>query len=364
MPNNKVRVLNVISSLNNAGTEAVVINYFRLMDKNSIQFDFMVLDEKSDYYQNELLGYGCNIYRIPNFKSNPLKNIKLRKKIIKEGKYDIVEVHSPSAERYAYCKLAKRYGSYSIFHIHNTDFRKKNFILKFFQRQVIKYSDQIVTCSQFAANTVIGRNADGIVYNAINYDRYKFIYNNRMKIRKYYGLKDTDLLIGNVGRFSTQKNHLFLLRVFNELVKKKNNVYLLLKGFGEERENIENYIKNNKLGDKVIIEENYLAEELYSSFDLYAVPSIFEGLAVTLIEAQTNGLPIVVSSNTTKEAMINKNVIFADLVEDNWLKLLSDNSIYNRIKFEYVDLVKSRYDIVTESKLREEFYLSHKMKKS
>lgn len=360
MQQRKVRILNVISSLNNAGTEAVVMNYFRPINKDKIQFDFLVLDEKSNYYVDELLNYGCNIYRIPNFKNNPLKNILKRKKIIKEGKYDVVEVHSPSAERYTYCKLAKKYGSFSIFHIHNTDFRKKNFLLRFFQRQVIKYSDQIVTCSQFAAKTVIGKEADLLVYNAISYDRYKFSNDNRKKIRNHYNLNDTDLLIGNIGRFSYQKNHIFLLRVFREIVKMKDNVYLLLKGFGDEKNILVDFIHSNKLDDKVFIDDCFLAEELYSAFDLYAVPSIFEGLAVTLIEAQTNGLPIIVSSNTTSEAKINSNVTFVDLSEEKWIKLLNDNSAYRRIKFEQTDLVRAGYDILTESKKRESFYLSLK----
>lgn len=360
MQRKKVRVLNVISSLNNAGTEAVVMNYYRPMNKENVQFDFLVLDEESDYYKEELLNYGCKIFRIPNFKKKPLKNVLKRKKIIKEGKYDVVEVHSPSAERYTYCKLANKYGSFAIFHIHNTDFRKKNFVLRFFQKQVIKYSDQIVTCSQFAANTVIGKNADLIVTNAISYDKYRFSIDNRRKIREHYNLNDTDLLIGNIGRFSHQKNHIFLLRVFKAIVEKNDNIYLLLKGFGDKKQMILDFIHSNKLDKKVFIDDCFLAEELYSAFDLYAVPSLFEGLAVTLIEAQTNGLPIIVSSNTTSEAKINTNVTFVELNEKKWSELLANESLYRRIKFEQTDLVRAGYDILTESKKRESFYLSLK----
>lgn len=354
-----IKVLNVISALNNAGTEEVVMNYYRNLDRNKIQYDFLVLDMNSNYHEKEIISYGGKVYHIPPFTKNPIVNMKLRKKIIKEGHYDYVEVHSPSAERFSYCKLGKKYGSKTIFHIHNTDYRKKNIILRFFQKKVIKYSDSIVTCSQFAAESVIGRKADFVVYNAINYDKYCYRANVRKEIRDYYNIDDKTKIIGTIGRFSTQKNHLFLLEAFSKITNKEGLI-LLLKGYGEKKKDILDFIEKENLKDYVILDEKFLASDLYNSFDLYVAPSLFEGLSVSLIEAQVNGLKLLVSDRVSTETSISKNVTYLPLDVNVWTSFFENKDIYSRVLYTKEELKKNNYDIITESRKRELFYLNNR----
>lgn len=340
-----IRVLNVISGLNNAGTEAVVMNYYRHIDRTKVQFDFLALNTDKGYYEEEILSLGGKIYKIPPLMQSPLKCLKARKKFFKTHKYDIVEVHSPSALRYAYCKLAKKYGAKKvIFHIHNYSF-KCNALIKYARAQIKKYCDEVVTCSQTAAISVMGEKADKVIYNAINFDNYVFNAQKRDEIRSRYGITDSDKVIGHVGRFSEQKNPLFLLEAFAMAYDRDAALKLVMKGFGEQEEDIKNKIKQLNIEKSVILPDStYSAAELYSAFDLFVLPSLWEGLPVVTVEAQVNGLRIVASDKITDEADISGYVLFTALDAEQWANAFLDERNYTRIPAD-TDLSASGYDI-------------------
>lgn len=353
-----IRVLNVISGLNNAGTEAVVMNYYRNMDREKIQFDFLVLDTGKGYYEEEINELGGKIYKIPAFTSSPLKNIRLRKKFFKEHKYDIVEVHSPSALRFAYCKIAKKRGAKAvIFHVHNS-IVNENFLVRYARKQLDKYCDQTVTCSDFAAICTLGKSADKVIPNAIDYEKYAFCEEIRREVRSFYNVSDDEILIGNIGRFSTQKNQSFLLKAFAEASLKNTKIKLLLDGFGELREQLSAEISELGLQDKIIMvkEAEFNVSKIYSGLDLFVMPSLYEGLAVVLIEAQANGLKIIGSTNLSKESDITDSIEFVELDKDEWVKRLADGGSYGRKSTSREEFAETGYEIKTAAAERQEEY--------
>lgn len=345
----------MISALNNAGTEAVVMNYYRHIDRSKIQFDFLVLNTEKGFYEKEITELGGKIFKIPSFRQNPIKCARQRKKFFKENKYDIVEVHSPSALRYAYCKLAKKSGAKVIFHIHSIS-NKAGFLIRYARRQIEKYCDETVTCSQEAANSVLGKNADKVVFNAIDYDKYKFNEEKRNIIREYYRISDKDCVIGHIGRYTKVKNQTFLLKVFKEIIQVTPNLRLLLKGFGDLEEEIKEFIKENGLENEVILaDDKFTVAELYNAFDLFVLPSLYEGLPVVAIEAQANGLRCVVSENVTKEMDISKENTFLELDINKWAKAINQFE-FKRLSEKFV-FSTTGYDIENAAMNRQKDYL-------
>lgn len=354
-----VKVLNVISGLNHAGTEAVVMNYYRNMDRTKIQFDFLVLNLGEGYYEDEISRLGGSIYKIPSFRQNPLKNLMAKKKFFKKHakEYDVVEVHSPSALRYAYCKLAKKYGAKKvIFHIHNSS-NQNGMLIRYSRKQLKKYCDEIVTCSQRAAETVMGEEADRIVYNAVDYSEYRYNEKTRNEIRSFYQIKEGQKVIGQIGRYSTVKNHLFSLEAFAAAVKKNTSLILLLKGFGELEAVISERIKLLGLVGKVIMTESeFEASQLYNAFDLLILPSLYEGLPMVLVEAQANGLRALVSDCVSNETNISGCVTFLELKQEKWTDAFLNEYNFTRIPSGF-DFLQTNYNLKKEAEKRQKEYL-------
>lgn len=355
-----IRVLNVISGLNKAGTEAVVMNYYRHIDRTKIQYDFLVLDSSDNfYYRKEIETLGGKIYKIPAFSNNPIKNIIARKKFFKKFHYKIVEVHSPSALRYAYCKLAKKSGAKVIFHVHNTC-KQQGILIKYARKKLQKYCDEFVTCSQYAAKSVLDKFADKVVFNAIDGTKYAYNQTLRKKIREYYGIDGKVRLIGNIGRFCDQKNQLFLLRAFAEASKIDDNLRLFLRGSGNDSE-IQAQIHGEGLESKVIVSaegsDSYQSSELYNAFDVFFLPSLYEGLPVVAVEAQANLLKIIASDTITDEIVISGGTKRIPLDIDLWVKEMLNEENFKRLSQSEFDFGKSDYNIVEQAKKRENDYL-------
>lgn len=347
-----IRLLNVISCLNNAGTEAVAMNYYRNIDRNEIQFDFLVLNEGEGYYEAEIRSLGGNIYKIPNFTSNPLKNTILKKKFFKEHKYDIVEVHAPSILRYKYCELAKKSGAKVVFHLHNSQ-KINEIIKKIAMPKLRKYCDEIVTCSQYAAIEAMGEKADNIVYNAIDFGIYKFNEEIRRDIRTRLGIDENDFVIGHIGRFSQVKNQKFLISLMKDLKPLNNDIKIVFKGFGEDEEELKNIIKEECLQESVIFATpDFKAEQLYNVFDLFVLPSLTEGLPMVAVEAQANGLYVIASDKVTDEINITGRVKRLELNKEIWVNNLLNKKEHCRIQVDLKSWQKTGYEIKSAAEQR------------
>lgn len=278
---------------------------------------------------DELNAYGTNVYYV-GYAGNKIKKQKVITdnlcRIIAENHYDIVHIHTDIAYKpYVYAKAAKKAGCPRIIiHSHATDaeepHRNVKRMMHFMTRNKLKnLATDYAACSELAFDWMfpdIDKSKAKIIYNGIDLKKFSFQEDLRNKIRKHYHISENDFVIGHVGRFSYQKNHEFLLKVFKMVHDVCPNVILMLVGDGDQRQQAEQYVKENHLENNVIftgIQKN--PAEFYQAMDLFALPSRFEGFPIVGVEAQASGLPVLFSDQITREAGINPNVDFIGIRE-------------------------------------------------
>ena len=361
-----IRILHVLGGLERGGAETMVMNLYRAIDRTQVQFDFIIHTTKHQAYYDEIIALGGKIYSFPAFDGlNYFKMKKLWKLFFKEHpEYRILHSHVRS---YAslYLPIAKKAGLRTIIHSHNTSSGKGlKALAKFLlQRRLRKCADFYFACSNAAGEWLFGKKITTmpnyiLLKNAIDVEKYKFSELSRKKVRDEFNLKDK-FIIGHVGRFHPQKNHLFLLDVFAGIHKKHPESVLMLVGTGEMLNLVKERVVDLKIDDSVIFTGSRAdVNELLSAFDVFLFPSLFEGLPVTLVEAQTAGLVSFVSDSVTKEIAMSELIRYIPINQgvEPWVEAVEKCSV-NRKDFSD-KMRKEGYDIHTTSKNLEIFYKS------
>lgn len=332
-----IKVLYFVDRMLRGGIQSLVIDWVSRFNKSKIHVDFLLLDDGKEYeLEQTLKDLGCTVYKLREiWVKTPIDFIKYKhavKDFFKEHHdYKVVHMHS-SSKNYMILKYAKKYGiPIRIAHSHNIDFQTKNPLKKLignlFKKPLIKYATDYFACSKIAGEWLFGKDiveSDKfkVIHNAIDYNKFKYDENVREEIRKELALIDSDVVIGHVGRFVTQKNHDFLLEIFMELCKKSNKYKLLLVGKGELEDKIYEKVKKSNLESRVIFAGfRNDANKLFNAMDIFCFPSLFEGLGLVLVEAQANGLPCFATERTIpKEVHINSNLKFLPLEKEKWVK--------------------------------------------
>lgn len=360
-----IRVLQILGIVANGGVEAVIMNYYRNIDKTKIQFDFVVHSDADKNYINEVLAMGAKVYKITPYTKNIFKFMYEIYHIIKSNQYQIVHSNMNALSGFALLPAYLAGAKVRILHNHTTDSKEEKLrsLIKRMLRPFTKlFANQYCACSKLAAEWMYGKNAVikgkvTIINNAIDFKKFKFNKETRERLRKEIGLEDC-FIIGHVGRFMKQKNHEFLIEIFNELLKQKQNAKLLLIGDGKLKLQIEEKVKNLGIEKAVIFlgNRNDVAD-LYNAMDVFVFPSFYEGLGMVVIEAQVNSLPVVTSDAVPEEAKITKNIRFLNLqqTKTEWC-----DAILNSKRKEVVNNENSllkNFDIKNESKKLEELYL-------
>ena len=339
--NEPIRVAQIMGKWVGGGVEAVVMNYYRHIDRDKIQFDFICDDDSTRIPTEEIEKLGGKVILIPPYQK-VFKYHKTLKKVLQEGQYTIVHSHINALSVFSLWAAKSAGVPVRIAHSHSTSNKKewKKTLLKNILRPFSKvFATDYFCCSELAGRWLFGNKTydQGKVYllnNAIDVDKFKYDEKIRKEKRKELNIKDNQLVIGHIGRFVQQKNHEFLIDIFNEIHKQDKNAILLLIGEGPLKEKIQN--KVNELGlDKNVqfLGQRDDANELYQAMDLFLFPSLYEGLGMVLIEAQCAGLPCVASTEVPEIAKISDKVIFEDLKENLkiWagicLKFLNGKSI-------------------------------------
>lgn len=358
-----IRVAHIIGKWLGGGVEAVVMNYYRHIDRTKIQFDFLCDEDSTNIPYEEIEQLGGRVILIPPYQ----KVFKYQKELIrifKENNYKIVHSHINTLSVFP-LRAAKKAGvKVRIAHSHSTTNKKewKKNLLKQVLRPFSKvYATDYMCCSELAGRWLFGNKEydKGNVYllnNAIDLDKFKYDESLRKKKRKELGIKDNTLVIGHIGRFVAQKNHTFLIDIFNEVHKKNNNSLLLLVGQGPLMANIKEKVKSLGLEESVIfLGQRNDANELYQAMDVFCLPSLYEGLGMVLIEAQTNGLHCITSTETPKIANVGNLIKFVALnnIEDFANEILKIKT--NRVNC-INDIRKNGFDIKIESKKIENGY--------
>lgn len=365
----QIRILHVIGQMNRGGAESMIMNIYRKIDREKIQFDFVVHTNSICDFDEEIKSLGGNIYSCPRFKgSNIISYIKFWKDFFEQHKeYKIIHGHIGSSAA-IYLKIAKKYGLFTIAHSHSAGFGEgvKGTMYKIFSYPTRFIADYFFACSENAGITRYGENVVNnkskfsVLNNAIDIDEYVFSEAVREKKAKELNLENK-FVIGHVGRFDKAKNQEYLVEVFKIIAKKDKNAILLLVGDGVLKSYIAEKVKSYNLQDRVIFTGvRSDVNELMQIMDVFAFPSIYEGLPVTLIEAQAAGLPCIISDSITDEVCITNFVQKLPISEsdiDIWSDEILKKQYFLRKNTDSVQ--KSNYNINLIIEKLEKFYLRH-----
>ena len=229
-----IRVLHVLGGLGSGGTESLIMNWYRNIDRTKIQFDFLVRSNDTNYVQ-EIEALGGRVFYTSSFPRHLLRNRKDTDAILSRNEWEVSHVHANAAMYMLPLKLAKKMGyRCRIMHSHNVEAKKNLYTIihRINRKSVSKYATACFACSKAAGVWMFANTDYFVLRNAVNVSTYCFDAVVRKTIRAAYGL-DRKLVLGQVGRFATQKNHDFLLDVFCEIKKLHNNSVLMLVGDGE-----------------------------------------------------------------------------------------------------------------------------------
>lgn len=351
-----IRILQVVNIMDRAGLENVLMNYYRNIDRTKVQFDFLTHRTEIGAYDAEIMEMGGRIYKAPRlYPQNYPQYFRFMKKFFQEHQeYKIVHSHI-DAMSYLPLLAAKHADiPIRIAHSHSTNVEKDfKYILKQFFRHNINFvSTHCAACSNDAGRFLFGKRDCIVIPNALDINKFKFNAAIRENKRNEMNINDA-YVIGHVGRFTYPKNHKFLLDVFEKIATRDKQAVLLLIGAGELLEKIKLEIENKKISNRVVILSNRDdVHELYQAMDMFAFPSLYEGLGLAAVEAQISGLPCIVSECVPKEAKISENIEFLNLNVDDWVEMIMqkrNESIRNEIYSE-------KYDIVKSAEKLEEFY--------
>lgn len=362
-----IRIAQIMGKWVGGGVEAVVMNYYRHINREKVQFDFICDDDSTCIPKEEIESLGGKVILIPPYQK-VFKYHKELKRVLKEGQYKIVHSHINALSVFSLWAAKSAKVPVRVAHSHSTSNKKewKKTLLKNMLRPFSKlFATDYFCCSELAGRWLFGNKTydQGKVYllnNAIDVDKFKYDEKIRKEKRKELNIKDNQLVIGHIGRFVQQKNHEFLIDIFNEIYKQDKNAILLLIGEGPLKEEIQN--KVNELGlDKNVkfLGQRDDANELYQVMDLFLFPSLYEGLGMVLIEAQCSGLPCVASTEVPRGVAVTNIVKFLCLNNslNSWkieiLKLIKQTKRKNNIKI----VSMSGYDIKHESKKIEKKYI-------
>lgn len=331
-----IRILHIAPNMQAGGLESLIMNWYREIRQYDIQFDFLVHYKKSCFYDNEIEQLGGKIYRFTlRDDNNLIKYVHdLNKFYKKHPEYKIIHCHMNSIG-FIHLMVAKKNGvKIRIAHSHNskTEYNLKGAIKSILMRPVRFASTHNFACSTESGRYLFKNKPFKVIPNAIDVNRFKFNPVKRNAYRTAHNL-GKKLIIGHMGRFDEQKNHKYLLEIFQEIHSSNPNSILLLAGTGKLMPEIKEYASSLGLTSSVrFLGAIKNTDEFYNGIDIFVLPSLFEGLPVTGIEAQVSGLPCFFSKNITEEVKISNITTFLpiNITPRKWAKAIIANAHMKR----------------------------------
>ena len=352
-----IRVLQIVPNMHAAGLETLIMNLYRNIDRTQIQFDFLTHYSGKYFYDDEIVSLGGHIYRLSFRDDNNLnKYLNDLDLFFKKHKYYIVHSHMSSTAIFT-LKAAQKYGvPVRILHSHNTSTEKtlKGKLKYMLLRHSARYANYYFACGEEAGRYLFGNKPFVVIHNAIDLEKFRYAKLPEDDLINKLNLKNK-FIIGHVGRFNTQKNHKFLLEVFEKTIITIPESVLLLVGEGELEAEIKNLVIQKKLENSVFfLGVRSDTEKLYKLFDVFLLPSLFEGLPVVGIECQASGVKTIISHKITKEVQITNYISMLPIDEgvECWVNRIKEiKNVYNIINSEeeHQKLIDSGYDIRTEA---------------
>lgn len=353
-----IKILHVVGdSMSRAGRETFIMNLYRSIDTTKYQFDFLVHSDKKGDFDEEICEIGGTIYRIiPDLNKTYLIRVLKRffdtYRFLKENKsYSSIHIHTSAATSLVEL-LASYFSNYNIriVHSHSTNTRK-NKTHKLFYKFIRHFSTHRFACSELAGQWMFGKKFKKIknsrvINNGINTNAFFYDSDKQRNIKRELNFEDK-FVVGHIGRFTKVKNHDFIVDIFYQVQKKNHNAVLLLIGDGDLRPDIENKVKALNLTNYVKfagVREDI--DDVLLAMDIMVFPSFYEGLPVTLIEAQATGLKVLASDAVSREADLTGLIRYVSLDKSaiEWSDIVIEEANYIR-KNQSDSIKKKRYDI-------------------
>ena len=363
----KTKVLHVIGGMGRGGAPSFIINNLQVIDTNKVQFDFLVRNDNCAF-TDIIESKGGRLFVVPSFPRHLFSNfIETLKVFRKYGKgYDVIHVHANALYYTLPLLLAKFYGVKKIIlHSHNTQSNVSYLrFLHYINKKIVsRLANIFLACGEKAGHWMYGSKSFEVINNAVDVSKFCFSQSARNEIRQEFGLGETTMVLGNVGRFQKVKNHDFLIDIFAEYVKINPDSVLLISGGGTLLEAMKGKAQRLSLADKIIFAGvRSDIEKLYSAMDIFVMPSLFEGLPFVAIEAQCSGLPCLISKNVTEEAFITDLCKVETLNNDakTWCNDLIEliNTPIDRTKYKQV-VSDKMYDINYTANRLQEIYTTN-----
>lgn len=354
----KKRLLCITGTLDCGGAETFLMKIFRRLDRKKYMMDFCITVPGKCYYDDEVECLGGKIYRITPKSSSLSKFKKELYEVVKNGNYTNILRVTSTPIGFLDVKIAKKAGA-KLCAVRSSNSSEGGGLVSRLGAVIGRalygrYIDVKIAPSDLAAKHTFGKKAyeNGevrILHNAIDPEIYRFDADARKRIKNELGVADNELLIGHIGRFAEQKNHNFLLDVFAECLRKRSDCRLVLAGRGELEGKIREKAEKLGITEKILFTGvRSDVPELLSAMDVFALPSYFEGMPNTVIEAQATGLPCVIADTITREANITGLIqyvpIDSEAAAKAWADALLKAKLNNRSSKKEA-FIKNRYDI-------------------
>ena len=317
-----IRVLQYIGSLQFGGSQSFIMEVYRKIDREKVQFDFITFPGETTGNYDEIIALGGKVFECPQYSAKAHGAFcKWWENFFREHpEYRVLHGHIRSCAS-VYIPIAKKHGVKTIIHSHSTSNGSGiSSVVKAVYQYPIRYmADYLFSCSDIAGKWLFGERATKkenyrIIPNCVDLDYFEFDQDVRIEVRKEWNIEETDFVIGHIGRFHESKNHGFLLEIFQEIQKKRPDSKLLLVGAGVE-DGLRSLGAGEELMSKIICTGAQARPgKFYQAMDVFLFPSLWEGLPMSVVEAQAAGLPCVISDTITK------NVLLTGLVSRHSLK--------------------------------------------
>lgn len=364
-----VRVLMLFTILNRGGAETMVMNYYRLIDRTKVQFDFVVHREERGAYEDEIEQLGGRIYRFMPFRpwTVPQYKKQIKRFFDEHPEYRIIHGQCSESGYFFYKEASKRGTPHIIAHAHSSHvpFDLKLVVRTWLKHKMRPYLTDYFACGIEAAEWLFGKKLAQkaiVLPNAIDTKLYQFSETIRQVKREQMGINPHTMVVCHVGSFIKAKNHQFILSIFKRLLEHNPDALLLLIGDGELKCALESKVEMLSISGKVkFLGTRTDVNELLMASDVFLFPSIHEGLPLSLLEAQCSGLPCVISDGVPQEACMTDLVIRLSLHDDieQWIDAISklypvsgDRSVYAQ------KITDAYYDIHHNAIRLQRFYVS------
>lgn len=366
-----VRILHVLGKLNRGGAETLVMNWYRNIDRSKIQFDFVIHTTEKCSYTNEVLALGGRIFSVPEYRGiNHIQYCQAWKNLFEQhSEFKIVHGHVRSTAA-IYLFIAKKYNRIAISHSHaiNNGSGIGAIIKNAYQYPVRYIADYQWACSMEAGEFLFGKDVlnhknYSLIKNAIDVKRFEYNSVVRQEIRNELEIGNK-LVFGHVGRFTFEKNHEFLLGLFENYHKINNDSILIFVGIGPLLNNVKAIVMEKNLQDAVMfLGEREDVDRLLQGIDLFLFPSLFEGLGIVAIEAQAADLPVLISNRVPADVLILKDTKVCSIDSVNskeiWLETIKEMNLSTRNRVSRAEeLIHAGYDISVEAKTVQRKYLN------